>query len=132
MLYNDRQTGEVKELSTPIPLYHGTTSNLNPGDIVEPRLGSDKLPKEQVAYAAMEKSYAVRHAVSRSEGEKKLGVGRQPRVYRVEPLPGTVHDLDENKSRDNQQPNVISPKGFKVVEEDKDNKGGWFHPIWRE
>jgi hypothetical protein len=80
----------------------------------------------------MEKSYAVRHAVSRSQGESKLGVGRQPKVYRVEPLQDTVHDLDENKSRDNQQPNVISPKGFKVVNEEKDEKFPWFHPYWRQ
>jgi len=109
MLYNDRQTGEVKELSTPIPLYHGTTSSLKPGDIVEPKGG--------VAYAAGDKSYAVMHSMRASLREANLGAGREPKVYRVEPLPGVVHKLEYYEGQSPQgQPNVLSPKGFKVVE----------------
>lgn len=89
-------------------LYHGTTADLNPGDIIEPR-GNwingkySTEPEDRRAYASGDPDEA------REWGAKK---GGKAKVYRVAYQP----DETPNRVPDTDAPRYTSRQGFKVIE----------------
>lgn len=92
-------------------LYHGTTADLNPGDIIEPR-GNwingkySTEPDDRRAYASGSPDEA------REWGAKKEGKAKVYRVaYQPDETPDRVPDTDS--------PRYKSRQGFKVMEQEK-------------
>jgi hypothetical protein len=100
-------------------LYHGTSVDLLPGDIVEP--GTDG-----VAWAAREPWYAARRAVVKNQDDPKRT--NYPRIYTVEPLGETTDSYDKNmliKPNKGEGKHVTSKDGFIVTGEHTPDESEW-------
>lgn len=85
----------------PAQFLHGTSAELNPGDMIDPRYsgrveGSDRVPLGTTYFTTDRR--AARHyanqAMDRTVGRKDMGE-RMPRVYHVEPTGPHEYDPDD-------------------------------------
>lgn len=103
-------------------LFHGSSADLNPGDLIEPRWNAapervigDIYRKRKLAFATNSKEEAQKYADSRSQ-EKGMLFGN---VYEVEPVEDdkSSYSFETKSNWEKEKPINItaSEKGFRVI-----------------
>lgn len=131
LVHQDRPEGGNKmldmvntfPLSPQGPFYHGTAAQLQPGDVIEPRVKHRSNPqpdwsKEELAFAATGYNQAANYAASR--GRDAGGTGY---IYEVEPLNDDIRPdqiagqplLRQQFDPDQHGEAYVSPSGWRVV-----------------